>query len=175
MTKRLRAQLLANGIILVIILLFMAFCYGETLPNSQTFSKNKNPDMVIVKSQMKTIAQESQLTTPTLVSLPFFPLMTPTLSYGAVTARSVSLNLPKPFFIVGTDANSLAWAQDNHTPLEKLKAEGFVVNIDNAHDWTRLYQALPNITLTPMDGTVLAKRYGLSHYPVLVTNHFIEQ
>lgn len=99
----------------------------------------------------------------------------PLLSEGRVTTRSINVpSLSHPIFIVGTDKHSLSWLKRYHRKLIALHAIGVVVNVKS----NVAYQHLIGIThlhLLPINADALAKRFGIHHYPVLISSHLIEQ
>ena len=115
-------------------------------------------------------------TPPAFSGLPLFPLITASLTPGEVITEQVNYpELIQPFFIIGTDKNSEQWLVKYHSQLKKLQAQGFVVNINSEHELQALYALATDIVLMPINGTKLATRFNLTHYPVLVSKTVMEQ
>ncbi|TNL06128.1 integrating conjugative element protein [Kosakonia cowanii] len=104
-----------------------------------------------------------------------FPVVTPELSPGSVADRPLNAPGMQPLFIVGDDAESLAWLKENHAKLVALNATGLVVNVNNQQDFTALSQKTEGLTLLPVSGSDLSRRLKLSHYPVLITSTGLTQ
>lgn len=104
-----------------------------------------------------------------------FNIKTPGLTIGKVKTRRVNLShLPQPFFVVGDDKSSHQWLDQYQAKLKQVHALGFLVNVSSE----KAYESMANhyhITLLPLRGDSLEKTYHLSHYPVLITKHLIEQ
>lgn len=56
-----------------------------------------------------------------------------------------------------------------------LNAVGLVVNVVNEEALSNLKKHAPELELLPVSGSDLARRLGLSHYPVLLTDKGLEQ
>ena len=97
------------------------------------------------------------------------------LSEGKVATRSINVpTLSQSIFIVGTDKHSLNWLKRYHRKLTALHAIGVVVNVKS----NAAYQHLVTTThlhLLPINADALAKRFGIHHYPVLISHQLIEQ
>ena len=99
----------------------------------------------------------------------------PLLSEGRVVTRSINVpSLSQPIFIVGTDKHSLSWLKRYQRKLNALHATGIVVNVESNAAYQHLV-ALTHMHLLPINADALAKRFGLHHYPVLISHHLIEQ
>lgn len=104
-----------------------------------------------------------------------FPVVTPELSPGSVADRPLNAPGMQPLFIVGDDAESLAWLKENHAKLVALNATGLVVNVNSQQDFTALSQKAEGLTMLPVSGSDLARRLKLSYYPVLITSTGLTQ
>ena len=104
-----------------------------------------------------------------------FPLHTPELTPGPVTASTVNLLLPQPFFILGTDTLSQRWLGDYRARLKQLGAVGLVVEAPSLEAYQALKLLAGDLFLAPVSAPEVAQQLGLSHYPVLITATRIEQ
>jgi integrating conjugative element protein (TIGR03765 family) len=104
-----------------------------------------------------------------------FPVHTPELTPGEVTASAVNLTLPQPFFILGTDALSKHWLYQYRDRLIQISAVGLVVEASSLEDFQVLKATAPALPLSPVRASELAKQLSLNHYPVLITASRIEQ
>ena len=104
-----------------------------------------------------------------------FPLHTPELTPGPVTASTVNLLLPQPFFILGTDTLSQRWLGDYRARLKQLGAVGLVVEAPSLEAYQALKVLAGDLFLAPVSAPEVAQQLGLSHYPVLITATRIEQ
>lgn len=105
----------------------------------------------------------------------FLPVRSPRMSPGAVAPRTLNLPGLAPMFIVGDDPASARWLSTSADLLRKLRAVGFVVNVDNEDRLRRLRAAAPGIQLVPAVLDDFALSIGLTHYPALITPTGIEQ
>lgn len=104
------------------------------------------------------------------------PVASDHLSVGRVAPRE--LDLPPsmtPVFLVGADPKSARWLQQRGSTLRALGAVGLVINVENAADLLALRQQASGLILYPVSGDDLARRLGLTHYPVLITSSRLEQ
>ena len=69
------------------------------------------------------------------------------------------------FFIIGDDALSKSWLEQNSAKLKTQHALGFVVNVDNEEAFEAL-QSLTDIPLMAMNVDDIASHFRLEHYPV---------
>jgi integrating conjugative element protein (TIGR03765 family) len=98
------------------------------------------------------------------------PVRTPELSPGDVTARALKLPGIGALFLVGDDALSRAWLQENADALAERHAAGMIVNVENAGAVRALQALVPGVPLAPASGAEIARRLRVSHYPVLITD-----
>lgn len=111
------------------------------------------------------------------IPAPAYPVRTPGMSPGPVEARKTQMPqlAAAPFFLVGNDPLSRDWLARFGGKLARMGAVGFLVNAESEADLQAIRLLAPDIPITPLDATSLAKTLGLSHYPVLVSAGLIEQ
>lgn len=103
------------------------------------------------------------------------PVHSSRLSPGIELPRSITAPGLTPLFLIGDDDRSRIWLRQQARYLIKIKALGFVVNVNEEDSLTALRTLAPGLTLAPVSGDDLAQRLHLHHYPVLVTATAIEQ
>ena len=97
------------------------------------------------------------------------------LTVGPVKTRKINAkNLIQPIFIVGTDKESMKWLKHYAPRLKALHAVGIVVNVKDNKAYEKLAKTY-GLHLLPISGDTLAKHFGIQHYPVLISQHLIEQ
>ncbi|MCG7601775.1 integrating conjugative element protein [Halomonas sp. McH1-25] len=104
------------------------------------------------------------------------PIESERLTPGPVMPRD--LNLPggfTPLFLIGDDALSRQWLAERGDILRELNAVGLVIQVQDEQALQALRDAAQGLELRPASGDGLADRLGLSHYPVLINQHGIEQ
>jgi len=104
-----------------------------------------------------------------------FSVKTNAMSPGFVHERAIHISLlDRPIFIVGDDDLSKKWLREYSASLNKVHAIGFIVNT-NGNSETKAIANKFHVTLVPVNGYGLSKRFGLKHYPVLISKNRIEQ
>ena len=104
-----------------------------------------------------------------------FPVSTSLLSPGTVQAKSINEPLlTRAVFIVGDDDLSKKWLKKYANKLIQLHALGLIVNTTGSHE-TKEIEDKCHIRLLPVTGAEISKRFNLKHYPVLISQHKIEQ
>ncbi|RMT93213.1 hypothetical protein ALP39_00963 [Pseudomonas marginalis pv. marginalis] len=103
------------------------------------------------------------------------PIRSPSLRPSPVESRTISLPGITALFLIGDDPRSHAWLQQRLPDLQRLGAAGLVVNVESAKALQALRDRASGLSLTPVHGDDLARRLGLSRYPVLITATAIEQ
>lgn len=98
------------------------------------------------------------------------PLVSQRLSPGQLSVKQFE-GVTTPFFVMGMDEQSLTWLEDAATVLVGLNAVGFVVQADNRKDWLQLerFASDHGIRLSLLNGDSLARKYGLTTYPSVIT------
>lgn len=100
----------------------------------------------------------------------FLPLVSHQMQPGTPEHRVVD-GLYQAFFMIGMDSASLTWLRQHYQDLARIGASGMVVQADDWAQWEALHrEALGQgvaLGLMPADG--VARSYGFTHYPVLVT------
>ncbi|WP_034947654.1 integrating conjugative element protein [Erwinia oleae] len=103
------------------------------------------------------------------------PISTLEMTPGSVAARTLKLPGMRPLFLVGDDELSRRWLSLRRDTLIQLNATGLVINVASMGALRDLQHHAAGLELIPASGSDLAKRLGLSHYPVLLTEKGLEQ
>ncbi len=104
------------------------------------------------------------------------PVRSHALTPGPVQVRVIDRpGLDRPVFIIGYDALSLNWLRHNLEQLKRHRATGIVVNVENPGQLHQLRQTADGLEINPVPGDFIAKQLDLTHYPVLISQHRIEQ
>ncbi|HBD1844114.1 TPA: integrating conjugative element protein [Salmonella enterica] len=103
------------------------------------------------------------------------PVVTPEMSPGPVAARELQLPGIGALFLIGDDPQSRTWLSRYAVELEQLQAVGLIVNVDHLEGVKALRSLAPMVQMVPASGGELARRLGLSHYPVLIRDTGLTQ
>lgn len=104
------------------------------------------------------------------------PIKTPEMSVGRFrTVRVENEGLPRPICIIGSDDASLAWLEQNREKILQIGGFCWLVQAESIEDLKRVKAYSKTIPVFPASGSKLAARFKLQHYPVLITEHMIEQ
>lgn len=103
------------------------------------------------------------------------PVITPELTPGNVTPRTLQLPGIGALFIIGDDSYSRQWLKQNARQLAARNAAGLIVNVESMASLEALRSLAPGLQLAPSSGSELARRLQLSHYPVLITDSGLSQ
>jgi len=105
-----------------------------------------------------------------------FPVITPGVQPGTVAWKPLPTALTvQPFFVIGDDDLSLQWLEQRYDALVKLGAVGWLVNVRDRQRFEQLRDFAGDLMLVTQPATNLVEQFGLTRYPVLVTNGGIEQ
>ncbi|CFQ34421.1 integrating conjugative element protein [Yersinia bercovieri] len=126
-----------------------------------------------INNQSETTAPQGELSA--LIPMTVLPVRTPEMLPDKVKAKVLSLPGMRPMFLVGDDNLSRRWLLQHRDALGALNAVGLVVNVVNEGALSHLKKHAPELELLPVSGSDLARRLGLSHYPVLLTDKGLEQ
>ena len=105
----------------------------------------------------------------------WLPIQSPGLTPGPVQSRSHDRPFARPFFLIGSDARSRQWLQDHRDQLKAIGAVGMLVQADTLDDLRTIAELADGISILPASASDIAKALGISHYPVLISIHAIEQ
>jgi len=83
--------------------------------------------------------------------------------------------LPRPLFLVGADEASLEWLRKHRERLMHIGAVGLIVQADGDADIEKVRTVAGKLQLAAGSGAMLARHFGLKHYPVLIGPEWIEQ
>ena len=117
--------------------------------------------------------QSPQLGVADLESL--LPLRSPGLTPGPVQPRSHDRPFLRPFFLIGSDALSRQWLQEHRDRLKEIGAVGMLVQADTLDDLRTIAGLAAGLSIQPASASDIAKALGISHYPILISSHGIEQ
>lgn len=105
----------------------------------------------------------------------WLPLQSPGLTPGPVQTRTQDRPFARPFFLIGSDNLSRQWLQRNHARLKEIGAVGMLVQADNLDDLRVIADLANGLSVIPASASDIAQALGISHYPVLISAHLIEQ
>jgi len=105
-----------------------------------------------------------------------FPINTSAMTPGTLAGVSKpTIFFTQPIFIIGSDALSKQWLQQNREQLKADHAIGFLVQAQNQADIDAMKQLADGLLLIPASGNIFAQKLKLSHYPVLITKEGMVQ
>jgi len=106
----------------------------------------------------------------------WLPVATTKLSPGLIKSRKVRFDqLVSPVCIIGSDEKSLAWIKKYRSVLLKNNVLCWLVSAKNLDEVQQVITALSGVSMSPANGDAIAKFFSIKHYPVLITQRFIEQ
>jgi len=105
----------------------------------------------------------------------WLPIQSPGLTPGLVPARSHDRPFARPFFLIGSDTHSRQWLQTHRDRLKAIGAMGMLVQADTLDDLRTIAELANGLSILPASASDIAKALGISHYPVLISAHGIEQ
>ena len=105
----------------------------------------------------------------------WLPLRSPGLTPGPVPTQSHDRPFTRPVFLIGSDTGSRQWLQSHRDRLKAIGAVGMLVQADTLNDLRTIARLADSLSILPASGSDLAKALGISHYPVLISAHGIEQ
>ena len=117
--------------------------------------------------------QSPQLGAADLESL--LPIRSPGLTPGPVQPRTHDRPFMRPFFLIGSDALSRQWLLEHRDRLKEIGAVGMLVQADTRDDLRTIAGLAAGLSIQPASASDIAKALGISHYPILITTHGIEQ
>ncbi|EAQ95724.1 integrating conjugative element protein [Congregibacter litoralis] len=107
------------------------------------------------------------------------PIRTPELTPGVVIKRTFTLadgvSLPRPFFLIGADPQSMEWFIEHRDRLAQIHAVGMLVNVETVADLDAIATIAEGLPILPASGTDIARSLALKHIPVLISRRGIEQ
>ena len=124
-------------------------------------------------SQQSPVINKPQLGAADPESL--LPIQSPGLTPGPVQASSHDRPFTRPFFLIGSDVRSRQWLQDHRARLKEIGAVGMLVQADTLEDLRVTAELADGLSILPASGSDIAQALGISHYPVLISTHSIEQ
>jgi len=105
----------------------------------------------------------------------WLPIQSPGLTPGPVQSRSHDRPFARPFFLIGSDVRSRQWLQDHRERLKAIGAVGMLVQAETLEDLRVIAELANGLFILPASGSDIAQVLGISHYPVLISTHSIEQ
>jgi len=105
----------------------------------------------------------------------WLPIQSPGLTPGPVQVRSHDRPFARPFFLIGSDARSRQWLQAHRDRFKAIGAVGMLVQAETLEDLRTIAELADGLSILPASASDIAKALGISHYPVLISAHGIEQ
>ncbi|MCB1753533.1 MAG: integrating conjugative element protein [Gammaproteobacteria bacterium] len=103
------------------------------------------------------------------------PIRSPDLTPGLVQPKIHDRPFARPLFLIGSDGLSRQWLLEHRGRLKEIGAVGMLVQADTLDDLQAIAELAAGLSVMPASASDIAKALGLSHYPVLITPHGIEQ
>jgi integrating conjugative element protein (TIGR03765 family) len=103
------------------------------------------------------------------------PIQSPGLTPGQVKAHLHDRPFTRPFFLIGSDVRSRKWLQTHRNRLKEIGAVGMLVQADTLADLRAIAALAEGLSILPASASDIAQTLGITHYPVLITQHGIEQ
>jgi len=103
------------------------------------------------------------------------PIRSPGLTPGTIRPRSHPLPFAQPFFMIGSDAWSQRWLQDNRAWLIAHGAIGLLVEAQSVEDLEMIATLANGLPITPASGSDIGTQLGIQHYPVAIAVGLIWQ
>lgn len=162
----------AIGLIPTLVGAALAVIYdsGDTRPIAPFLDAFESTETTLPRSR---IIESPQLGAADLDSL--LPIRSPGLTPGPVQPRTHDRPFMRPFFLIGSDALSLKWLLEHRDRLKEIGAVGMLVQADTRDDLRTVAGLATGLSIIPASATDIAKALGISHYPILITSHGIEQ
>ena len=103
------------------------------------------------------------------------PIRSPGLTLGPVQPKTHDRPFARPFFLIGSDTLSRQWLLEHRERLKEVGAVGMLIQADTRDDLQAIAELAAGLSVMPASGSDIAKALSISHYPVLITPHGIEQ
>ena len=155
--------ILANAALTVI------YDSGDTIPIAPLLDPFQSTETAPPQRQI----QRPQLGAADLQSL--LPIRSPGLTPGPVQPSSHDRPFTRPFFLIGADALSRQWLLQHRARLKQIGAVGMLVQADTLNELRTIAQLAAGLSIMPASANDIAQALGISHYPILITPHGIEQ
>ena len=143
---------------------------GDTRPIAPFLEAFESTEISLPKRQTK---QPKQLGAADIESL--LPIRSPGLTPGIVQPENHDRPFSQPFFLIGSDDMSKQWLLENRGRLKEDGAVGMLVQAETKEDLHSIAELADGLSIMPASGTDIAEALKISHYPVLITAHGIEQ
>lgn len=113
---------------------------------------------------------------PAQSALTIFPIETPLMTPDKIEPKKIDLpTLPQPLFLIGSDELSKQWLISHMEQLKKIRAVGFLVQAKNQADFESIKTLAAGLVIIPLCGNILSQQWSIYHYPVLISQHTVEQ
>ena len=103
------------------------------------------------------------------------PIHSPGLTPGLIQPKTHDRPFARPFFLIGSDSLSRQWLLEHRVRLKEIGAAGMLVQADTMGDLQAIAELAAGLSVMPASASDIAKALGISHYPVLISAHGIEQ
>ncbi len=126
-----------------------------------------------ITAPQRPTVQPPQLGAADLATL--LPIRSPGLTPGPVQPKTHDRPFTRPFFLIGSDSFSRQWLLEHRERLKEVGAVGMLIQADTLEDLQTIAKLAAGLSVMPASASDIAKALGISHYPVLITPHGIEQ
>jgi integrating conjugative element protein (TIGR03765 family) len=103
-----------------------------------------------------------------------YPYRTAGLSLGKLKKKVIHNGPNQPICLIAYDRQSIAWLKQYDRQLKRVSAVCFLVNARSVADSERIRKYV-SVPVVPAPVNDLVQRFSLTHYPVLISRHLIEQ
>ena len=152
---------------------------GDTKSIAPFLEAFSSTEFSLAQNETSQSNQTPQLTDPPQLGAAdiesLLPIRSPGLTPGIVQPQNHDRPFAQPFFLIGSDEMSKQWLLDNRDRLKEVGAVGMLVQADTLEDLRSIAEISDGLSIMPASATDLAEALKISHYPVLITAHGIEQ
>ena len=102
-----------------------------------------------------------------------FPISPDVISFSSVSKKQVLRDIPQlehNIFVVGDDKYSLQWIEYNKEELLRFGAVGILTKVDSMVRFKEILEQVKPLSLMPVSADFVQKEFGVTNYPVLITN-----
>jgi len=143
---------------------------GDTQPIAPFLDAFESTETTLPQKQ---VVQDPQLGAADPESL--LPIRSPGLTPGPVQPKTHDRSFARPFFLIGSDALSRQWLLQHRARLKEIGAVGMLVQADTRDDLRTIAELAGGLSIMPASASDISNALGISHYPVLISAHGIEQ
>jgi integrating conjugative element protein (TIGR03765 family) len=141
-------------------------------PDSKS-EKEKEAELIRVKKEIAAGMKKPSNEIKAAVEKGYFPYSSSEIKLSTLYKKNIRRDIPQlehNIFVIGNDKYSLDWLKQNKDELMRFGASGIMTKATSRKEFIKFSKIARPLSIIPLEADFIKSKFGVTHYPVLITN-----